>query len=163
MADDSLEREIESHVEALGYELVALERAGSKARPILRIRIDRPDSEPGRGVTLEECARVSRALEERLDADARVGERYTLEVSSPGVERPLVRDGDFSRFAGHEVALVGHDTLAGRAKRLEGELLGIENDADGARVRLRTRDGVDLDIPRDEIARAHLIFRWDER
>jgi ribosome maturation factor RimP len=157
MARDALHQDIEAEVEALGYELVELERAGSRARPILRLRIDRPDTEPGRGVTLEECARVSRAVEARLDADDGIAERYTLEVSSPGVERPLVHDRDFLRFAGHYVALVGHEPLAQRSRRLEGELLGLQD----GRVRLRLDDGHELDIPRTEIARAHLIFRWE--
>jgi ribosome maturation factor RimP len=155
---DSLDRDIEAQIESLGFELVDIERAGSRARPILRLRIDRPDSEPGRGVTLDECARVSRAVEARLDADEAVAERYTLEVSSPGIERPLVRERDFRRFAGRHVALLGNEPLAGRARRLEGELLGMEQD----RVRLRLGDGEELDIPRAEIARAHLTFRWDE-
>ena len=76
---------------------------GSKSRPILRIRVDVPGSEPGAGVSVDDCARVSRAVEEYLDEASDVAERYVLEVSSPGVERPLVRAADFSRFAGQEI------------------------------------------------------------
>jgi ribosome maturation factor RimP len=161
MTDDSLEQQLEQHVEALGYELVDLERAGSRARPILRLRIDRPEGD--QGVGLEDCARVSRALEAELDADERLSERYTLEVSSPGVERPLRRDRDFERFAGQEIAVQGPEVLAGRARRLQGELLGLVQDASGAAVRLRLPDGAEIDIPRTEIGRAHLIFRWQDR
>jgi ribosome maturation factor RimP len=90
---DELEREIEQRVEALGYEFVELERAGSKARPILRLRVDVPGSsgEPGAGVSVDDCTRISRALEEYLEDASAVPERYVLEVSSPGVERPLLR------------------------------------------------------------------------
>jgi ribosome maturation factor RimP len=161
--DDSLEQELEQRVEALGYELVDLERAGSRARPILRLRIDRPGAERGDGVTIDDCARVSRALEAQLDEDQRLAERYTLEVSSPGVERPLGRDRDFERFAGEQVALHGHEPLAGRGKRLQGELLGLSQVEPHAAVRLRLEDGTEVDIPRAAIARAHLIFRWRDR
>jgi ribosome maturation factor RimP len=159
---DSLERDLERRVEELGYELVEVERAGSRVRPILRLRVDRPGSGPGGGVTVDDCVRVSRALEEQLDADPRLGERYTLEVSSPGVERPLVRDHDFERFAGREVAIHGRVPLAGQGRRLQGELLGLVEDGGAMAVRLRLESGEEVDIPRDDVTRAHLIFRWNE-
>lgn len=163
MPDDVLDRSIEERVERLGFELVELERAGSRSRPVLRIRIDRPDSTPGHGVTIEDCGRVSRELESFLDSDERFGARYVLEVSSPGIERPLVRPRDYRRFAGRPVAVVGHDTLAGRARRLEGELVGIEETDTDETVTLRLDDGSEVGIPRREIARAHLIFRWPDQ
>src|SRR5690606_5489577 len=130
-------------------------RTGTRARPILRLRIDREDSEPGKGVTVEDCARVTRELEPYLDGRPELGERYVLEVSSPGVERPLLRRRDFERFAGHEIAV-----RAGRSRRLEGELLGLVGESDDERVRLRLNDGEVIEIPRREIDRAHLVFRW---
>ncbi|MGH7475891.1 MAG: ribosome maturation factor RimP [Longimicrobiales bacterium] len=163
MEADALERELERRVEALGYELVELERAGSRARPILRLRIDRPDSRPGDGVTVDDCARVSRALEPLLDETALGEGRYVVEVSSPGIERPLVRPRDFERFAGRTVALKGYGPLADRARNLEGELLGIQGEGEAQRVRLRLADGEEIEIPRRAVARAHLVFRWDER
>jgi ribosome maturation factor RimP len=164
---DELERLIEERVEALGYEFVELERAGSKARPILRVRVDLAggsSGEPGTGVTVDDCARVSRALEEQLDSREGLAERYVLEVSSPGVERPLTRRRDFERHVGKEVAMKLSKAQADGSKRVEGELLGIA-DVDGQeRVRLR-RDGAaeDIEIPREEIVRAHLVFRWKDR
>jgi len=155
---DPLEREIETRVEALGFEFVELERAGSRARPILRVRIDRPNAEPGHGVTLDDCASVSRRLEAFLDEAQPVGERYVLEVSSPGVERPLVRSRDFERLAGREVVLVGQAPLHGGSRRVQGVLLGL--DAAEAEIRLRLEHGEVVDIPRASVARAHLIFRW---
>jgi len=161
--DDRLEGELEARVAELGFELVRLERAGSRARPILRLSIDRTDSVPGEsGVTLDDCTRVSRALEPWLDAREGLSSNYVLEVSSPGVERPLVRPRDFERFKGHEVAVRGKETLAGRAKRLEGVLLGLAAGPDGdERVVLRLPDGEEVEIPRAEITDAHLIYRWD--
>jgi ribosome maturation factor RimP len=160
MSDEVFNQEIEQRVEALGFEFVELERAGSKARPILRLRIDRPGAVPGNGVTVADCTRVSRALESWLDGEDVLGGRYVLEVSSPGVERPLVKRRDFERFTGEEVAVKGRSPLAGRGRRLEGELLGVIDAGDDEHVRLRLADGQVVDIPRAEIARAHLIFRW---
>jgi ribosome maturation factor RimP len=157
---DPLEREIEAHVAGLGFELVEMERAGSKARPILRLRVDRPDSEPGRGVSLEDCRVVSRALESLLEESRQVPERYVLEVSSPGVERPLVRPRDYVRFRGSEVAVLGRTELRPGHKRVEGELLGLQGAAGEERVRLRTKDGAELEIPLDATKKVHLIYRW---
>jgi ribosome maturation factor RimP len=160
---EELEQEIERRVEALGYELVELERAGSKGRPILRVRIDRPGSTRGEGVTVDDCARVSRALEEWLDTDETVSDRYVLEVSSPGIERPLVRARDFERFIGREVAIKTHQKLSSGSKRVEGELIGFDAPGGEERVRLRLPDGSTIDSPRSNVARAHLVFRWEDR
>ena len=157
---ESLEREVERRVEEAGFEMVELERAGSQARPILRLYVDRPDSEPGKpGVSLDECARLSRLLEPFLDARDDLSDRYVLEVSSPGVERPLVRPRDWERFAGQEVAVKGRDTLAGRAKRLQGELLGLRGDA----VALRLEGGDEVEFPLADVQRANLVYRWDRK
>ena len=155
-----IERELEARVEALGFELVDMRWSGSARRPALRVRIDRAGSTPGHGVTVDECARVSRGLEPWLDELEQVPEKYVLEVSSPGVDRPLVRDSDFDRFRGEKVALKGHDVLAGKARRLEGELLGME-ERDGAQVVcLRLPDGDEVRVPRAKIAGANLVFTW---
>lgn len=154
-----LPRELEQRVEALGFELVELERAGGRRRPIFRLRIDRPDSAPGRGVTVDDCSSVSRALEPYLDARTDVPASYVLEVSSPGVERPLTRRRDFERFAGQPAALVGRSTLAGRAGRLEGELVGISGDEGAERIALRLPDGEVVQVPRASLTRAHLVYR----
>ena len=156
-----MERELEARVEDLGFELVEIQWAGSRHRPIIRVRIDRPGTLPGEGgVAVDECATVSRALEPWLDEHEDVPERYVLEVSSPGVDRPLHRDRDFRRFAGEQVAIKGHDILAGRARRLEGELLGLDEENGNAVVRLRLPDGDEVGIPRGEIAGANLVFTW---
>ena len=162
MAKSSLEQALEDRTEELGFELVELERAGTRTRPVLRVRVDRPDSEPGNGVSLEDCTRISRALEAYLDELETLPSNYVLEVSSPGVERPLVRRRDFERFAGQEVALKGYAPLAGRGRRLEGELLGLTETKEGEAVRLRLTDGEEIEVPRDSIARAHLVFRWND-
>ena len=94
MSDRDLVREIEAGLSDLGFELVELETAGNASRPVLRLRIDRDPGAGGvgdEGVSIDDCARVSRALEHRLEASERFPATYVLEVSSPGVERPLVR------------------------------------------------------------------------
>jgi ribosome maturation factor RimP len=162
-----LERKIADRVESLGYEFVELERAGSNARPILRVRIDvaggsSPD--PGSaGVSVGDCTRVSRALEEYLDAEPGMAERYVLEVSSPGVERPLVHARDYERFAGREVSLKTQQKLSNGSRRAEGELVGLTTIDGEERIRLRQPDGSEIDIPRADVARAHLVFRWKDR
>ena len=155
-----IEREMEARVEALGFELVDVRWGGSGGRPSLRVRIDRPDAVVGHGVTVDDCAVVSRALGPCLDARPDLLARYVLEVSSPGVDRPLTKDRDFQRFRGQKVAVKGHDVLAGRARRLEGELLGLEEGEGGPAVRLRLADGDEVSIPRERVAGVNLVFTW---
>jgi ribosome maturation factor RimP len=159
---ESLTDALESRTEALGFELVELERTGSRNRPVLRVRVDRPDSRPGDGVGLDDCARISRALEAYLDELDSMPSRYVLEVSSPGVERPLVKRRDFERFSGHEVVVKGYAPLLDRGKRLEGELLGIDDGPNGERIRLKLENGEEVAVDRSDVARAHLVFRWNE-
>jgi len=160
-ADEQLEQIVESLLQGMGFELVDLEKAGHRSRPILRLRIDRPDSEPGRGVTVDECARVSRELERLLDAREDLLPSYILEVSSPGVERPLRKRCDFERSVGREICVRGFEPLAQGSKRIEGVLVGIEDSGSDERLRLRLADGTEIDVPRSAIAKANLAFRWD--
>ena len=139
-AVEVVEQALESGVEDLGFELVDLRWGGSGKRPVLRVRIDRVDSTPENGVTVGDCAKVSRALEAWLDEHEALSERYVLEVSSPGVERPLKKARDFDRFSGEKVVIKGREVLAGRSHRLEGELLGLESD-EGASEAIRLRLG----------------------
>lgn len=159
-----IQQELADRIEGLGFELVEVRWGGSGQRPRLELRIDRPGSAPGTGVTVEECASVSRALEPWLDEHGSLSRRYVLEVSSPGVERPLVKGGDFERFRGERVAVVGTGVLAGLATRLEGELLGLERagtDGEAVRLRLCGKGGDrEVSIPRSEIRKANLLFEW---
>lgn len=160
--DERLERKVEAALERMGFELVELEVVGRRGRPILRLRIDRPDSQPGHGVSVDDCARASRQLEEVLDAEEGLPSGYVLEVSSPGIERPLRKRRDFERAVGHEVAVRGHEPLARGSKRLEGVLLGIEGPGGAERLRIRLPDQSEVEVPHSAIARVNLVFRWDE-
>lgn len=156
-----IDQGLERRVGELGYEVVELRWGGSGRRPMLKLRIDRPDTVPGEGVTVDECASVSRALESWLDEHEGLSERYVLEVSSPGVDRPLVRSRDFERFKGEHVAVSGKEALLGKATRLEGELLGLTGEGtDEESVLLRLPSGEEVSVPRSEIRKAHLVFTW---
>jgi ribosome maturation factor RimP len=156
-----LAAEIERMVAELGFELVEAQVAGDRARPILRVYVDRLDSVPGQpGITLDDCTAVSRGLEPMLDAREDLSPRYLLEVSSPGVERPLVRPRDWTRFAGQEVAVRGKGPLGGRARRLEGELLGLAGGEGEETVALKLAGGEVAEFPLAEVDKAHLVYRW---
>ncbi|MEX2527988.1 MAG: ribosome maturation factor RimP [Gemmatimonadota bacterium] len=156
-----VERQLEARVEELGLEVVEVEWAGSSNRRIIRVRIDRPDSRPGQGVSVDDCARVSRALEPWLDEHPAFGEKYVLEVSSPGVERPLVRYRDWVRFIGSRVQVKGTDVLVPGNRRVEGRLESVSGSPEAFRVRLQLDDGGGLELEGHGIASAHLVFDWD--
>lgn len=103
MEQQELERQVTERLAALGFEVVDLRRGGTTRRPHLSVRIDWAVHEPGRTVTVDDCAVVSRALEAWLD-EAGMGEgRYILEVSSPGMDRPLRKFEEWRRFVGRSV------------------------------------------------------------
>jgi ribosome maturation factor RimP len=155
--------EVEVRLERMGFELVEARWVGSAGRPILRVRMDLPDSVPGElGVSVDQCAEVSRELEPWLDAHPGVPERYVLEVSSPGVDRPLIRPRDWERFKGNPVIVKGRDFPGGKGNRLEGDLLGLEEEEGGETVvALLLETGERVRIPLDRIQKAHLVYRWD--
>lgn len=160
-ADEPLERLAEEVLDRLGFELVDFERAGHRSRPILRLRVERIDAALGEGVTVDECARVSRELEAVLDERDDLGESYILEVSSPGVDRPLRKRRDYERSIGQRIALRGYEPLASGAKRIEGVLLAVEGD-EGQTLRLRVAAGTEIEVPVSAIAKANLVFDWQE-
>src|SRR5207247_11280202 len=109
MLTESLEETFRSQLDALGLELADLRIGGTAQRPLVQVRIEWPPADPPRPVTVADCAAASRALEAWLDADGRLGRRYVLEVSSPGLERPLRWHRHWGQFVAHDV----HATVAG--------------------------------------------------
>ncbi len=104
MLADSLVDAFRARVDALGFDLADLRIGGTAQRPLVQVRIDVvPGGSSARGVTVGECATVSRALEAWLDADGPLGNRYILEVSSPGLERPLRWPRHWAQFVGRDV------------------------------------------------------------
>jgi ribosome maturation factor RimP len=153
--------ELEERVSALGFDLVDVRWGGTGRRPLLKLRIDRPGDSPGQGVAVEDCATVSRALEPWLDEHESLSNRYTLEVSSPGVDRPLVRPQDYRRFRGEQVVVQEAAAPHGEQRRLEGELLGLEETGEGGgSVRLKLPGGNEVGVPLDRIRKANLVFKW---
>lgn len=155
-----IDAELATRVEALGFDLVVAEWVGSRSRPVLRLRIDSMSPDEKSSVDLSDCTAVSRGLEPWLDAHAEVPERYVLEVSSPGLDRPLNRVSDWTRFTGRSVAITGLKTLSGESKRVEGEILGLDEATGGPEVRVRLNNGEELAVPIRDIERAHLVHRW---
>jgi ribosome maturation factor RimP len=144
---------LEPIVEQAGVELVDLEVAGSYGRPVVRAYVDTEQ-----GITLDECARLSRLLEAELERTGAVPERYVLEVSSPGIERPLTRRSHFERFVGHEIDVRLYTKREGR-KKFMGTLEAVEDEERGFRIVVR--DGQERwTFADDEIARAKLHVRW---
>jgi ribosome maturation factor RimP len=153
MSVDALLAPIRDHIAGLGFELVDLRRVGTLQRPILQVRVDRPDSRPGQGVTADDCAGISRSLERFLESRAMVGPRYVLEVSSPGIERPLRWPEHWRRFVGHR-ARVRADALGGR------RLVEIVAVPDEEHVTVRGEDGAEVTIPLASVREAHLVVEW---
>ncbi|HEY8462515.1 MAG TPA: ribosome maturation factor RimP [Bacillota bacterium] len=134
--------------QALNLELVDVEYKKEGANWVLRCFIDCET-----GVGIEECQRYSEALEKVLDTEDPIPGSYLLEVSSPGLERPLKKEQDYIRFAGNQVEIKLHKALNNQ-KKYRGELLGL--DELKTTVRLNTGNQV-MAIPLPEIAKANLI------
>ncbi len=150
----TLEPIVTAALESLGFDLVELRVGGTRQRPLLDVRIDRRDQQK---VTVDDCAGASRAIEARLDADPSLfGERYVLEVSSPGMERPLRTEGDWRRFTGRK-ANVKSAVLGGR---MEVEIVGVEDDTGTPRLRLRDGKGNEHLLGLAEVDEARLAFNW---
>jgi ribosome maturation factor RimP len=142
-----IERAIAPTLNAMGFEIVRLLLMG-RHRPVLQIMIERIDR---RGLSVDDCAEVSRAVSALLDVEDPILGAYTLEVSSPGIDRPLTRPEDFTRFAGHEARLETRAPIAGRRK-FRGRLIGLEE----GRVRIATAEG-EATLPLGDVHRARLV------
>ncbi len=138
-------------VAAMGYDIVRVLLSG-KQRPRLQIMAERQD---GAGMVVKDCIALSRAIEAILDVEDPIAEGYELEVSSPGIDRPLTRAADFERFAGFEAKLETAMPLEGR-RRWVGRLLGLE----GKTVRIETKHG-EVALPCAAIVKAMLLLTDD--
>lgn len=104
MLTESLVEAFRTRLETLGFDLADLRIGGTPNRPLVQVRIDCPPPS-SRNVTVEDCSRVSRALERWLDHGGPLGSRYVLEVSSPGIERPVRWPRHWARFVGRDVTV----------------------------------------------------------
>ena len=155
-----LEAFIQQQVDELGYDLVEFRQGGTRTRPLLDVRIDRRD---GVRVSLDDCASVSRSLEPLLDAVDLVGSEYVLEVSSPGVERPLRNPADWRRFIGRRVRVKarGLDAAANTLASRELELIDIEGDGDEAVAICAEPKGSLHRMRVADVVEARLVFTWN--
>lgn len=136
----------------MGLETVDVEVSGEAHRTVLRVLMDRPEG----GITVEECAKVSEALSRQLDLYDLFQYRYTLEVSSPGLDRPLHTDADYRRFAGRRAEITTYAPQEGQ-RRFRGILLGVIGDA----VVLQL-DQRQVQVPKNQIAQARLVVEMED-
>jgi ribosome maturation factor RimP len=148
-----VERLIEPSAQAMGYRLVQLRMMGGDARPTLQIMAERLDD---RDMVVDDCAELSRAVSALLDVEDPIRGAYVLEVSSPGIDRPLTRLEDYERWAGFE-ARIELRRLVDNRRRYNGRLAGAEND--NVLIRIESRDGeTTVAVPFVEIERAKLLL-----
>ena len=151
MADIAgLERLIEPEVKSLGYDLVRVAMIGGTSDPTLQVMAERPDT---RQLDLSDCERISRCLSETLDLADPIEGSYRLEVSSPGIDRPLTRLKDYRDWAGFEARLTLAEPRDGR-KQFAGTLEGLDGDT----VKLTDKAGHDHTLPFSEISSAKLLL-----
>lgn len=151
---DRIAAMIEPGLEALGYEIVRVQLSGDPdgrkgSAQTLQIMCDRQDDKP---ITVEDCASISRMASAVLDVEDPIGGEYNLEVSSPGLDRPLTRPKDFDRYAGLDARIELRTPTNGQ-KRFKGVLRGL----DGEDVKLETGDG-EMRFTLGNIEKAKLIL-----
>jgi ribosome maturation factor RimP len=145
---NSIEALIAPSLEAMGYRTVRVVFTGGR-RATLQVMAERIDDV---AMTVDDCASISHAVSAILDVADPIAERFDLEVSSPGIDRPLVRRDDYERFAGFEAKIDVSEPVDGR-KRFRGKLLGVEGDA----AKLLVADAPVL-LPLAAIVRAKLVL-----
>ena len=156
MADlDVLNAIIAPEAEAMGLSLVRVAFFGGESDPTLQVMAERPET---RQLTIDDCADLSRRISVHLDALEEAGkdpiaQAYRLEVSSPGIDRPLTRRTDFADWAGHEAKVALKEKMNGR-QRFNGLLVGI----DGDMVTILDKEEVEHKLPFDAIDTAKLVL-----
>ena len=148
---EKVERLIEPAIEAMGFELVRVRLTGDQRR-VLQVMAEPSETST---MTVDNCAAISRTISMLLDVEDPIPGEYVLEVSSPGIDRPLVKSKDFERFAGYEIKLEAARLIDGR-RRFRGRLKGI---VDGS-VRLELESG-EAEIAYTDIAHAKLVVTDD--
>jgi ribosome maturation factor RimP len=134
-----------------GIEIVEVEVKGGGGCRLVRISIDKPE-----GVSHADCELISHQVGTILDVeDAVPGGRYTLEVSSPGLERKLLKAQDYTRFQGKKARITLKEPVEGR-RNWDGALAGIED----GQVALETTPGTFVRFPFEQVQKAHLVFEW---
>ncbi|MGN6818333.1 MAG: ribosome maturation protein RimP [Sphingomonas sp.] len=141
---------IEPEAKALGFDLVRVKMFGGKDDLTLQVMAERPDT---RQLTIDDCADLSRRISDLFDEVDPIEDAYRLEVSSPGIDRPLTRLKDFADWAGHEARIQLTAPVDGR-KQLTGDLAGIEGD----RITIDVKKHMKMTIGFDQVADAKLLI-----
>ncbi|MBB4086467.1 ribosome maturation protein RimP [Sphingomonas carotinifaciens] len=146
---------IEPESQALGFALVRVKMYGGQSDPTLQVMAERPDT---RQLTIDDCAALSRRISDvfdQMEAEGRdpIDHAYRLEVSSPGIDRPLTRLQDFADWAGHEARIYLAEPIDNR-KQLTGDLIGVEGDA----VTIDVNKFKPMTVRFDQIADAKLLM-----
>jgi len=152
-----VERLIGPSVEAMGFRLVRLAMVGQAEMPTLQVMAEPLDDSE---MNVDHCADLSRAISAILDVEDPIETAYSLEVSSPGVDRPLVRPEDFARFAGYEVRIEADEVIEGRRKFI-GRLLGLDEDCVAISITDSDNSVKEFAVPFKSILRAKLVLTDD--
>ncbi len=144
-------RIIEPTVQDMGYELVRILFQGDDLNRTLQIMAERKDRQ---NMTVEDCEMLSKAISMLLDVEDPIDRRYVLEVTSPGIDRPLVKAEDFVRFAGNEFKVETISVINGR-KRFKGKLLGLDTTQENICM---VFEGQNLQIPLSLVSKAKLVL-----
>ncbi|MEO1250134.1 MAG: ribosome maturation factor RimP, partial [Pseudomonadota bacterium] len=153
-ATDKVKAIVEPSLEAMGYEVVRVQLTGGGGNAVLQIMADRTD---GGEMQVDDCADISRAISAVLDVDDPISGAYSLEVSSPGIDRPLTKLDHFARFAGHDARIELREGLEGR-KRFRGILSGIEGELVLLRLADDECDEQTIELPFEQISKAKLVL-----
>ncbi|MYA95760.1 MAG: ribosome maturation factor RimP [Nitrospinae bacterium] len=140
-------------VSELGYELVDIELTGNRSQQLIRVYIEKPG-----GILLADCVAVSRELGKRLDEKDVIENSYRLEISSPGIERPLRKIQDYERYVGYRVRIRLKGGLKGKRK-IAGKLDEVEVEENT--VRIISKNGEKISFSLADIAKANLDVDWD--
>jgi ribosome maturation factor RimP len=150
-----LEQQTAARLAELGFELVELRQGGSARRPLLQVRIERMDAGGDQRVTVDDCALASRALEAWLDGTGLGGGQYVLEVSSPGLDRPLRGPEEWRRFAGRQADVL----VPALGGRFAVRIVQVAEDPEPS-VELEFPKGVRRTVKLTEIKEARLAVEW---
>ena len=146
----AIARQIEPEVKSLGYDLVRVAMIGGTSDPTLQVMAERPET---RQLDLADCEALSRRISEKLDETDPIEEAYRLEVSSPGIDRPLTRPGDWNDWKGFDARVKLARPLDGR-KQFDGRIVGL----DGEAARMDVERLGEVALPLADIASAKLIL-----
>ena len=145
-----IERTIAPMAQTMGYDLVRVSLIGAgSTRPTLQIMAERPDGT----MLIDDCSRLSQAVSALLDVENLIDEAYNLEVSSPGIDRPLTRLKDFDRYAGFEARIELHSPVNGQRK-----FKGVVRGVDGEMIVFETEQGATVHLPFGEVDKAKLLL-----